>query len=379
MVLFALTFIQGISSSQSCLPEGIYFQTQAQIDNFQVNYPGCSVIEGNVTIRSSLINNLNGLSVLSSIEGHLNIHENTMLNSTKGLDNVTHIGGDLTLWLNNSLTSLTGLDNLTSIGGILSIGSNENLVSLNGLKNLTSIGKDLSIWYNSSLTSLSGMDNLASIGGCLAINDNAVLNGLSGLDHVTFIGDGLHIRNNDVLATLTGLDNVASIGGDLQVWDNDALSSLAGIDNMDVHSISDLIILENSSLSTCHVKSICDYIAAPNGTVVIHFNAFGCNSQEEVLEACSSGIAESPGQNRCRLFPNPILNETTFSLTLDTPTHANLVIIDRLGRVVVTIVNDFITKGEHRFTWNVDGLPTGIYFYRLTINGIINGKLLVVR
>ena len=32
--------------SQGCLPEGITFTTQEQIDNFQINYPGCTEIEG---------------------------------------------------------------------------------------------------------------------------------------------------------------------------------------------------------------------------------------------------------------------------------------------------------------------------------------------
>ena len=33
-----------------CLPEGITFTTQEQIDNFQTNYPGCTEIEGDVYI-----------------------------------------------------------------------------------------------------------------------------------------------------------------------------------------------------------------------------------------------------------------------------------------------------------------------------------------
>jgi hypothetical protein len=49
----------------TCLPEGINFTTQAQIDNFQTNYPGCTEIEGDVLILGSNITNLTGLSVLT--------------------------------------------------------------------------------------------------------------------------------------------------------------------------------------------------------------------------------------------------------------------------------------------------------------------------
>ena len=77
---------------QSCLPQGITFSTQASIDNFQTNYPNCTQIEGAVTITGSNINNLNGLNVLTSIGGNLNIGLNPALTSLTGLNNLTYIG-----------------------------------------------------------------------------------------------------------------------------------------------------------------------------------------------------------------------------------------------------------------------------------------------
>ena len=54
-----------------CLPEGITFSTQEEIDNFQINYPYCTEIEGDVIIEGDEITNLDGLSVLNSISGFL--------------------------------------------------------------------------------------------------------------------------------------------------------------------------------------------------------------------------------------------------------------------------------------------------------------------
>ncbi len=51
--------------NSSCLPEGITFTTQAEIDNFQVNHPWCNEIEGNVFIVGVDITNLDGLQVLT--------------------------------------------------------------------------------------------------------------------------------------------------------------------------------------------------------------------------------------------------------------------------------------------------------------------------
>ncbi|MCD4665334.1 MAG: hypothetical protein K8R68_08680, partial [Bacteroidales bacterium] len=53
--------------AQPCLPEGITFITQAQIDSFQINYPDCTEIEGDVEISGNDITNLNGLNVLKLI------------------------------------------------------------------------------------------------------------------------------------------------------------------------------------------------------------------------------------------------------------------------------------------------------------------------
>ena len=59
--------IQFTAISQSCLPEGIIFTTQEQIDRFQTNYPNCTEIEGGVVISGDDITNLKGLCVLTKI------------------------------------------------------------------------------------------------------------------------------------------------------------------------------------------------------------------------------------------------------------------------------------------------------------------------
>ncbi len=50
LLLALITISHSIGISQGCLPEGITFTTQEQIDNFQTNYPGCTEIEGDVII-----------------------------------------------------------------------------------------------------------------------------------------------------------------------------------------------------------------------------------------------------------------------------------------------------------------------------------------
>ena len=163
--------------SQSCLPEGITFVTQEQIDNFQTNYPGCTEIEGDVVIKGDSINNLNGLNVLTAIWGYLWIGNasggNPLLTNLTGLDNLTSIGQDLWIRNNSSLVDLTGLGNLTSIGQSLKFWFNDALIGLTGLENLTSVEWNLSIQQNNALLNLTGLDNVTSIGVLLEIWANA--------------------------------------------------------------------------------------------------------------------------------------------------------------------------------------------------------------
>jgi len=64
------------ASAQTCAAGGINFASQADIDNFTTNYPGCTQILGGVSIIGGDIANLNGLSVVTSIGGALNISSN---------------------------------------------------------------------------------------------------------------------------------------------------------------------------------------------------------------------------------------------------------------------------------------------------------------
>ncbi len=120
-------------TGQTCLPGGINFTSQSEIDIFTTDYPGCTEILGNVSISGAGITNLNGLSPVTSIGGHLDIH-------------------------NSSLTNLTGLNSLISVGGSLYINENLSLLNLSGLNALTSIGGNCEILLNNSLINLTGLN-----------------------------------------------------------------------------------------------------------------------------------------------------------------------------------------------------------------------------
>lgn len=120
-----------------CLPEGMVFTSQSQIDHFQTDYPNCIEISGDVEISGSNITNLDGLSNIQVIDGDLDIHTNELLENLSGLDSLVSIHGDFVVTSNVLFEDFSGLENLTSIAGDLRISGNGSLTSLTGLENIS--------------------------------------------------------------------------------------------------------------------------------------------------------------------------------------------------------------------------------------------------
>lgn len=167
-----------------------------------------------------------------------------------------------------------------------------------------------------------------------------------------------------------GIENVTSINGYLDIHYNDALNKLSGLDNIASGSITNLTITNNSSLSTCDVQSICDYLASPNGSIEIHDNLVGCNSQAEVEESCGIiGVDEIISDIGFMIYPNPSNDQVIFNFTLSESSKVKLEVMNSIGQVVVVLLDKQLSQGGQQVVWNAENMPTGLYFYRLTANG----------
>jgi hypothetical protein len=208
LLSFLFTNIIFPGTAQNCLPGGITFDSQSAIDNFTVNYPGCTVIEGVVAITGEDITNLDGLSIITAFEDDLAIEDNPLLSSLAGLSNVTYIGGDFDISVNPLLTDLAGLGSLAHIGRDLSLEFNPGLVSLSGIESLESIGAELVILENLNLGTLSGLDSVSLIYGPVGIAGNPLLSVCSVKSICEYLGAGgpATIQNNSA-----GCDNVFEV------------------------------------------------------------------------------------------------------------------------------------------------------------------------
>ncbi len=179
-------FIPSTLQSQPCLPEGITFTTQAQIDNFQILYPNCTEIEGSLTIEGIDITNLLGLNVITNVQGTFYVLWDSLLTSLEGLENLSFIGGSLDI-NGTVLYSLTGLNSLTYIGESLRVLGGDSIASLSGIENLEYIGGSIIFSYCNSLTTLTGLPFMDTIYGSLQLLNMYGLTNLAGLDSLKYI------------------------------------------------------------------------------------------------------------------------------------------------------------------------------------------------
>ena len=83
-------------------------------------------------------------------------------------------------------------------------------------------------------------------------------------------------------------------------------------------------------------------------------------------------------------YPNPSRDRTTFTFGLAGESRVRLEIIDVVGNTVAIVVDETMPGGIHQVEW--DNTTTagnrakpGMYFYKMTVNGLINIKQLIVK
>jgi len=274
----------------ACLPQGIQFTTQAEINNFPKDYEGCATILGNVDITGPNLSNLNGLIQLQHIEGNLvfyNLNQsnlagldslrtvggsisvyNSSINSMTGLNRLDSVGDAVSIWYNPKIKNMSGLNRLSYVGGNFSLRENPLLQDLNFLQNLKTTGAGLEVLGHPALFSLNGLNGLQSTGNApLNLTANYPLNNLSGLENLTNTG-GLSVYLNQGLTDLTALANLDIVGGAVILEANPLLESLAGLGKFDTIA-GDVTIRANALLADF---TGLEHVTAIDGNVLIEEN-----------------------------------------------------------------------------------------------------------
>jgi hypothetical protein len=125
-----------------------------------------------------------------------------------------------------------------------------------------------------------------------------------------------------------------------------------------------------------------------SATYCVSVDILPLGMQQVTLELDSTSVVSDGGDPTAGLWlapthPNPFGPSTVLSFDLPGPGHAELAILDILGRQVAGLVNEHLPAGPHSVAWHGldgDGRRTspGVYFARLTLGGETRVRKLVL-
>ncbi|KUG25937.1 hypothetical protein ASZ90_004228 [hydrocarbon metagenome] len=84
-------------------------------------------------------------------------------------------------------------------------------------------------------------------------------------------------------------------------------------------------------------------------------------------------------------YPNPFNPSTKIKFTLPNvgdenfrPLQTQLIVYDILGRDIKTLLNKPMQPGEYQVDFDATGLPSGVYFYRLSSGSFSQTRKMVL-
>ena len=77
-------------------------------------------------------------------------------------------------------------------------------------------------------------------------------------------------------------------------------------------------------------------------------------------------------------FPNPFNSSTTIKFSIPERQRVVIRIFDMLGNRLKTVLNKVLWKGNHSILFNVNDLPSGIYFYKISAGNFSDIKKMVL-
>ena len=167
--------------------------------------------------------------------------------------------------------------------------------------------------------------------------------------------DGISLdRNNNVYISTWGIQSVVRYDINFANPPVVVASSLSNPADIYVNRMTDTLAVPNAGNSTVGLF----HLDIPTGI-----------SQE-------SGIANSFELHQN--YPNPFNPSTNLEFGISDLGSVSLKVYDLLGKEVTTLVNEVLDPGTYKYTFDASDLSSGIYYYKLSVNGISDSKRMTV-
>lgn len=169
------------------------------------------------------------------------------------------------------------------------------------------------------------------------------------------------------------LNSFAAVSGDHQVTLHWFTASETGNDHFNIVRDGETTarIPSQGNGASGHEYTWIDYSVTNDVTYAYSLLAVDVNGNHTTLASASAtpsaDIVSEYGLHPN--FPNPFNPTTTFSYAVKEAGCVKLTIYDLTGRMVKELVNTQQPIGRYTVNFDGTGLPSGIYYYRLSVNG----------
>ena len=351
---------------------------------------------------------------------------NLNLDSQAAVDafNYTEISGFLSI-SGADINNLDGLSSLTSVGSLF-INYNPALTNLNGLSSLTTVGRTLEIVDNPLLRNLDGLSSLISlseelfpilgIGTSLGIYSNPLLTNLDGLSGISSVSEfsEVWIVNNSALTEFCGLYTILSndlagfvVGGNASNPDKQQILAGGPCILNAVQIIADLLAngslnqgqanVLSSNLSSCNLNIYntvvnawvnASFLTQGQANVLIASASENCTSASRLAAQQTFTLGQNyPNSTRTNIvnpftlgqnYPNPVSTNTKIPFTLETSGQVLIQIYSTSGKMIKNLMDQYLTEGIHEVEVNLQSVPAGTYLYKIQVGEHIETLPMVV-
>jgi hypothetical protein len=139
-------------------------------------------------------------------------------------------------------------------------------------------------------------------------------------------------------------------------------------------SVNPMILAANDVVVTLKVKALSPFTSAES-IFSIGINSEFADPTAKVVEPVTLktyGVTTAPAATEYFLSsnrPNPFSNSTFIEYTMPESGKVKLSVLDMLGQEIAVLVDATQSAGSYTVEFSAAGLSTGVYLYKITVNG----------
>ena len=118
-----------------------------------------------------------------------------------------------------------------------------------------------------------------------------------------------------------------------------------------------------------------------NGYSDIYASILSFQNPDSIISGIINPNVSIPENILLQNYPNPFNSSTIIEYSIKKNSYAKILLYDISGRLIKSLSDKYHNAGVYRVSVNSNNLSSGVYFYKLIIDGIITDtkKLLIIK